>query len=180
MIPLLSGGSYLIHLLQGRFVMSSMVSMGVWVAGWAYPRATQPTEVVTVSTYVTPKALSCTTWLVHIIATAASSITSISMCSRDILEMVGEDSPLHRQAVTFLKPRGWATTGSGSRDLGEGESHFACSACRCSSALWHWALLASRLWWQYLCLESLGAGEVHPAVATYWEGCNTFSQPGNW
>ena len=38
---------------------------------------------------------------------------------------------------------------------------------------------ASELWWQYLYFESPRAGEVHPAVATGWLGCNTFSQPGN-
>ena len=33
----------------GGSVMSSMVSPGVWVARWGPPRATHPTEVVTVS-----------------------------------------------------------------------------------------------------------------------------------
>ena len=157
-----------------------MVSLGVWATRRAYPRATQPTKVVTVSMYMTPKASSCTTWLVHIVATTGSSIPSTSMCSRDTSETVRGDGPLHRQAVTFSKPGGGATTGAGSRDSGEGESCSACPACRRSSALWHQALLASELWWQYLCFDSPGAGEVHPAVATGWEGCNTFSQLGNW
>ena len=46
-----------------------MVSLGVWAARQVHLRANQPTEVVTISMYVTPEALSCTMWLVHIIAT---------------------------------------------------------------------------------------------------------------
>ena len=159
--------------------MSSIVSLGVWATGWAYLRATWPTEVVTISTYMTPEASSCTTWLVHIIATAGSSIASTCMCSRGTLEMVRGEGPLHRQAVTFSKPGSGATAGAGSRDSDEGESCSACPACRCSSALRCQALLASELWWWYLHFNSPGAGEVHPTVVTSQEGCNTFSQLGN-
>ena len=159
---------------------SSMVSLGVWVAGWLHSRATQPMEVVTISIYVIPEASSCTMQLVHNVATVGSPIASDCMCFRGTSKVVTGDGPPHRQAITSSKPGGRATTCIGSRDLGEGESHSACSTCKCSSVLWHQALLASELQWQCLCFTSPKMGEACPMAETGQEGCSTFSQPGNW
>ena len=133
-----------------------------------------------VSMYVIPEASSCMTQLVHIVATVGLSITSGCMCSRGTLEMVTGDGPPCRQAITSSKLGGGATTYIGPRNSCEGESHSTCSACNCSSAIWHWALLASELRWQYLCFDSPKAGEVGPAVASSSEGHSTLSQPRNW
>ena len=107
MIPLPPNGSYLIHLLQARSVISSMVSLGVCAVRQVHPRATWPMEVVTVSMYVTPEASSCTMWLVHIIATVGSSIASSCMCSRGTSETVTGDGPPCRQAITSSKLGVW-------------------------------------------------------------------------
>ena len=151
-------------------MISSTVSLGVWAAGQLHPRTTRPMEVVTISIYVIPETSSCTMWLVHIVAIVGLPITSGCMCSRGTLEMVAGNGPPCRQAITSLKPRGGTTTCIGPGDMGEGESHSTCSACNHSSALWHWALLASELWWWYLHFNSPKVGEVCPTVVTGQEG----------
>ena len=153
-----------------------MVSQGFWAAGQVHQRATQPMEVMTISIYVTLEALSCTTWLAHIVASAGLTTTSGCMDSRDTSRAVTGNGSPHRQAVTSSKPRGGATTCHGSGNLGEGESH---SACKCSSALWHWALLAPELWWWCLNFDSPKARGPCSTAVTGWEGCSTFSQLGN-
>ena len=160
--------------------MSSMVTLGVWAAGWVHLRATHPMEVVTISIYVIPEASSCTMWLAHTIATAGSTTASGCVASRGALKAVAGDRSLCRQAITSLKPRGRVTTCIGSGDLGEVESCSVCLTCKHSSSLWHQALLASELWWWCLCLDLLKAREACPVAVTNQEGCSTFSQTGNW
>ena len=137
--------------------MSSMVSPGIWAAGWEHLRATHPMEVVTISIYMTPEALSCTMWLAHTVSTMGLTIASGGMGSRSTLNAVTGDGSLHRQAVTSLKPGGRATTCIGSRDFGKVESHSAHSTCKHSFTLWCQALLSLELQWQCLCLYSLKA-----------------------
>ena len=74
--------------------MSSMVGPGVTRLG--PPRATHPTEVVTVSIYVIPVASSCTMWLVHIVATVGLIATSSCRGSRGALLAVTGYRSLHR------------------------------------------------------------------------------------
>ena len=104
----------------------------------------------------------------------SSHLEAVIVTSRAI----AGDGSSHRQAITFLKPRGGATTCSDSGDHGEDESP-ACPACTHSSALWHWAPLASELLWQCLHFDSPEDGGNCPTVVTSQEGCNTFSQLGN-
>ena len=100
--------------------------------------------------------------------------------SRGTLRVAMGDGFPHRQAVISSKHGGGATTFVGSRDSGEDESHLASSAYNLSSALWCQALLASELQWQCLCFISPKAGGACPTAVTSQEGCNTFSQLGNW
>ena len=65
-----------------------------------------------------PVASSCTSQLVHTVATVSSTITSGCMGSRGASEMVKGDGSLHRQAITSLKPGGRVTSGIGSGDPG--------------------------------------------------------------
>ena len=160
--------------------MSFMVSQVFLAAGHVCPRATRLTEVVNISILVTPEALSCTTWLAHIVDTADLMTASGHVYSRGTLRVtVGDGSPC-RQAVTSSKSEGRVTTCVGSRDSGKGESCLVSSICNCSSALWHQALLASEFWWWHLCFISPKAGGTCPTAVTVQEGCNTFSQLENW
>ena len=57
-------------------------------------------------------------WVVHIIATAGSAITSVHMVSMGALTADIGDESLHRQAMTPLKLRGGVISGLGLGDLG--------------------------------------------------------------
>ena len=161
--------------------MSSMVGPRAWVARWGPPRATHPTEVVTVSMYIIPVASSCTMQLVHIMATVSSIVVSSPRGSRDALRVVANDRSLCRQAITFQKPGGDATSCTISRGLvGDVDSCFVSSTCWHSSALWHQALLPPDLWLWGLCFDSQGIRGACPVAVTSQEGCNTSLQPGNW
>ena len=116
--------------------------------------------------------------LAHI-ATGSKTASGCVNSRGTLRAIAGNVSPC-RQAITPSKPRGGATTCVGSGDSGEGESHSASSACDCFSALWLQALLASELWWQCLCFDSPRASGVCPMAVTGREGCNTYSQLGNW
>ena len=137
-------------------------------------------EVVTVSIYVIPEASSCAMQLAHTIATEGLIIASGCVGSRGTSKVVTGNGSPYRQAIISSKFRCRATTCIGFGDSGEGESHSACLTCKCSSALWHQALLASELQWWCLCFDSPKAGEACPAAVTGWEGCSTFSQLANW
>ena len=94
------------------------------------PRATHPMEVVTVSMYIIPVASSCTMQLAHIMATVGSIVASSRRGSGGTLRAVAGDGSLHRQAITFWKPRGGATSYTISRGpVGDVDSCFVSSTC---------------------------------------------------
>ena len=158
--------------------MSSTVGPGRLAAMQGFLRATLPTEVVTMSMYVSPVALSWTMQAAYIIVTVSSANVSGCLISggpqwepeRVIPQLAGHNP---------LRPGGSVTFSLGSGDPGDDvETNFSCTACLHSSALWCQALLplALRLW--HLCLNSLRAGGVCLVGITDWAGCNTSVQPG--
>ena len=163
--------------------VSNVLYGGSWglIAKQGPPRATHPTEVVTISMYVIPMASSCTMQLVHIVATASPIVTSSHRDSRGTSKAVAGDGSLHRQAITSQKPGGGTTSCAISRGpVGDMDSGFVSSTHWCSSTLQHQDLLPPELWLQGLHLDSWDIRGACPAAVTGLEGCNTSLHPQKW
>ena len=85
--------------------MSSMVDPRAWMARQGPPRATCTMEVVPVSMHIIPMASSCTMQLAHIMATTRSIVASSDKGSGGTLKAVTSNGSLHKQVITFWKPR---------------------------------------------------------------------------
>ena len=93
--------------------MSSTVGLQRLAAMQGFPRATLPTEAVTVSMYITPVTSSCTIWVAYIVAIAGPAITLGGLVSGGASMGAREGESLIRQATISLKPGGGATSGPG-------------------------------------------------------------------
>ena len=128
--------------------MSSMVGLWRLATMWGFPRDTLPTEVVTMSMYVTPVASSWTMQVAYTITTVGPINLSGHLGLGGSMG-AGEGESLSRQTTTPLKPGGSVTFGLALGNSGDDvEADFSCMALQ-----W-WALLPPALRWQHHCLNS--------------------------
>ena len=133
-------------------------------------------EVVTISIYMTPVALSLMMWLVLMVEILGVATTSMDRVSWGASKAISNGSCVRRQAVTPAKPHG-GVVGQMTANAHTGEEGLDGVRVSGRGAGGFDGLAQGNWIGPPLGIRALDGWEISPAVTTGHEGCRIFSHP---
>ena len=161
-----------------QLVTSSIVGPMDEVSGSVPLRATLPTEVVTVSIYVTPVASSLMMWLMLMVEILGVATTPMDRVLWGASKAISDGSCVCRQAVTPAKLHG-GVIGQTTANAHTGEEGLDGVRVSSRGARGLCGLPQGNQIGPPLGVGVLDGWEISPAVTTGHEGCRIFSHPKN-